>query len=91
MFIVIAYDIVSDRRRQRLAKLLSGYGDRVNYSVFECEVQPKQFMRLQENIAKHLDAREDRVRYYELCANCRSHIRVQGNTVVAPLEPVVVI
>ena len=35
-FVVIAYDIVDDKHRTKISKLLEGYGERVNYSVFEC-------------------------------------------------------
>lgn len=40
---VIAYDVSDDRRRSRLASLLSRYGSRLQLSVFECELQPEQF------------------------------------------------
>lgn len=36
MFYLISYDIPDDRRRVRVAKTLKDYGDRVQYSVFEC-------------------------------------------------------
>ena len=80
MFVVIAYDIVCDRRRQRLAKLLSGYGERVNFSVFECDLKPRQFDRLQQRIAKSINPDEDRVRFYELCLDCLKRVQVQGRT-----------
>jgi CRISPR associated protein Cas2 len=39
MIVIIAYDITDDRRREDVAMLLSGYGPRVQLSVFECDVQ----------------------------------------------------
>lgn len=80
MFVVIAYDIVCDRRRQRMANLLAGYGERVNYSVFECDLRSRQLEDLQGRIIKLIDSKEDRVRYYELCVDCRKRIRLNGQT-----------
>lgn len=89
MFVVIAYDIVCDRRRDRVARLLSGYGERVNYSVFECDVRERQFEKLQKRMLQLIDPNEDRVRYYELCLNCRVRIRENGKRVPIEKEPLV--
>ncbi|MBC7317262.1 MAG: CRISPR-associated endonuclease Cas2, partial [Chloroflexi bacterium] len=41
-FYVISYDIPNDRHRLRIAHLLEGYGERVQYSVFEVWLTEKQ-------------------------------------------------
>ena len=89
MYVVVAYDIVSDRRRYRLSKTLSAFGERVNYSVFECEVRRRQFEGLQLDVERTIDPAEDSVRYYELCLDCRKRIRVSGKSVLLTGEPVV--
>jgi CRISPR/Cas system-associated endoribonuclease Cas2 len=38
--IVVSYDIPDDRRRLRLAHALKDFGVRVQYSVFECHLEP---------------------------------------------------
>ena len=43
---VISYDIVSDRLRNKVAKVLLGYGKRVQYSVFECRISQEKFEEL---------------------------------------------
>lgn len=86
MFVVIAYDVVCDRRRGRIAKLLEGYGERVNYSVFECELRPRQFDTLHRRIELLIDSREDRIRYYELCLDCRKRIQVNGQITPLPTD-----
>lgn len=43
---MIAYDSPSNKRRRKLAKLLEGYGERLQGSVFECRLQPHQLRRL---------------------------------------------
>ena len=48
MFVLVAYDISSTRRRNKIAKVLSRYGDRVNLSVFECEFKTAAQFFLEE-------------------------------------------
>ena len=86
MFIVIAYDIVCHRRRQRLAKMLAGFGERVNYSVFECDLRPRQFASIQKKVEKLINLKEDRVRYYELCLDCQRRIQAVGQTATPPSD-----
>ena len=47
---VIAYDSWSNKRRRKLAKLLEGYGERLQWSVFECRLQPHQLRRLRQRL-----------------------------------------
>lgn len=37
---VVAYDSPNNKRRRKLAKLLEGYGERLQWSVFECRLHP---------------------------------------------------
>lgn len=43
---LIAYDIASDARRNRIAKLLQAHGDRLQYSVFLVDTKPSRLLRL---------------------------------------------
>lgn len=45
MTYVISYDIESNKIRTKLAKLLEGYGVRIQYSVFECSLSDKRFKK----------------------------------------------
>ena len=78
MFIVVTYDIVDNRQRLRLAKVLSNYGQRVQKSVFECQLEDRQYLKMRKEIDKLLDLEEDSVRYYFLCASCRRNVEVSG-------------
>jgi len=49
---LIAYDITDDRRRGRVAKSLSTYGDRVQYSVFVCDLKPARCVRLRSALIR---------------------------------------
>lgn len=73
-FIVIAYDISNTRRRNKIVKLLSEYGRRVNLSVFECMLTDSQFLRLKKDIASLTIRSKDRIIYYPLCLDCYSKI-----------------
>ncbi|MGH4020621.1 MAG: CRISPR-associated endonuclease Cas2 [Pseudonocardiaceae bacterium] len=67
--VVVAYDIVDDRRREDVASLLSGHGPRVQLSVFECEVGSIDELRalraaLRAALRERIDPLEDQVRLY---------------------------
>lgn len=64
---VIAYDTPDDRRRRRLARLLEGYGVRVQDSVFECWLDGRQRADLVRRLRRELDEAVDKVRIYTLC------------------------
>ena len=76
---LISYDISVDQRRNRLAKLLEGYGSRVQYSVFECDLTPAQWKSLRQQITKLVVIAEgDSVRMYQLCAATNAPGRSMG-------------
>jgi CRISPR-associated protein Cas2 len=62
---VIAYDSPCDKRRRKLAKLLQGYGERLQWSVFECRLQPHQLLRLRQGLER-IAAPQDSVRIWML-------------------------
>ena len=62
MIVIAAYD---DRRREDVAMLPSGYGPRVQLSVFECDVpSADEQPRLRAAIGDRIDTLEDQVRLY---------------------------
>lgn len=73
LFYLIIYDLpdtkAANKRRQRLHKLLSGYGKWTQYSVFECFLTAVQFAKLQIDIEKQIKPNEDSVRIYVLDAS----------------------
>lgn len=58
---VIAYDVVNDARRVRVAKKLQAYGDRVQFSVFWVAVSPAKLVRLKAALVELIDRNEDSV------------------------------
>ena len=75
MFVVICYDIPDDKRRNRVGKLLEGYGNRVQKSVFECDLKPDNLSTLKLRLGKMIK-KEDTLRYYYLCAQCLPKVEV---------------
>lgn len=80
---VIAYDIPDDKRRTRVHKLLSGFGRWTQYSLFECFLTKKELVLLRSKLAEHLEAAQDSVRFYPLCASCLGKVETVGGPLPA--------
>lgn len=79
MFVLVAYDIASTRRRNKVVGILSDYGERVNLSVFECAFKSEKMMvGVQSEVEAIIDAKQDHVRYYPICRSCLRKTFVQG-------------
>jgi len=75
MFSVVCYDIPDDRRRNKVGKILEGFGARVQKSVFECDIKPDHMELLKKKLTRVIKE-DDTVRYYYLCANCIGKVEV---------------
>lgn len=65
MIVLVCYDIADDGRRENVAALLSGFGPRVQLSVFECLVRSRDELReLRADLRKRIDPLEDQIRLY---------------------------
>ncbi len=80
---VIAYDIPDDKRRTKVHKLLSGFGKWTQFSLFECFLAKKELVLLRSKLAEHLEAAQDSVRFYPLCANCLDKVETVGGPLPA--------
>ena len=67
---LIAYDIEDDKKRKKISDELEAFGYRVNYSVFECELNPTKLKRLREKLEELVDKKYDSLRFYHICENC---------------------
>jgi len=68
MLTLLAYDIADPRRLARVAKTCEDYGVRVQYSVFECHLEPDDFDTLWLKLLDLIDEKEDRLVAYRLDA-----------------------
>jgi CRISPR-associated protein Cas2 len=87
MLTVIAYDIADDRRRQRVSSFLEDHGERVNFSVFECDLDRREFVQVQTQLRRLINRREDRVVFYRLCEECRGRRTTLGQLPEEPSGP----
>jgi len=78
MMYVISYDVVDDKKRRHLAKYLESYGVRVQYSVFETELNEQQLNALIKGIKKKINLSEDTVRIYPIQKDLRERIVTIG-------------
>jgi CRISPR-associated protein Cas2 len=71
MLIIVTYDVSTEtragrRRLRRVAKACEGVGQRVQKSVFECEVSEMQFEQLERTLVAEIDEAEDNLRFYRI-------------------------
>lgn len=87
---VIAYDVPDDKRRGKIARLLEGYGVRVQKSVFEADLDDRGYRDLRRRLTRWIVEQEDSVRFYPLCVQCRGQVETIGRLGVM-VEPDVLI
>lgn len=68
-YILIIYDIKADEHRTKFAKLLEGYGFRVQKSAFELFISASKLEKLLKKIPYYIDENEDSIRIYKLMGN----------------------
>jgi CRISPR-associated protein Cas2 len=78
MYTMVSYDIVNDKTRTRVMKFLKDFGNRVQLSVFECDLDNDQYARMKEGVEKLINKKKDRVRYYRLCKGCMDRVVISG-------------
>lgn len=94
--VLVSYDVAVTRpggkRRLRLvAKECVNFGQRVQCSVFECLVDPAQWVALKSSLEKIIDPEVDSLRYYHLGSNWKPHVEHIGAKPTLDLEgPIVV-
>lgn len=74
---LICYDISDNSRRYFVDKELQGYGERVQWSAFECVVSANQFKALYKAL-ENIITDEDKINYYPLCHWCKDKRQGQG-------------
>lgn len=94
--VVVSYDVSTvdpegAGRLRRVAKVCKDYGQRVQFSVFECVVDPARWTFFREKLIKEIDPEHDSLRFYFLGANWRRRIEQVGTKKsVDPEGPLIV-
>jgi len=71
MFAILIYDISSNKEKKKnnytvICKTVENYLQRVQYSVFEGEIQPHSLKELRHKLKKHIDKSFDSIIIYTL-------------------------
>ncbi len=83
MFMIVSYDVSTvekggQRRLRRVARACKDFGQRVQYSVFECIVDPAQWAKLKERLVSEIDPEKDSLRFYYLGSNWKRRVEHVG-------------
>lgn len=83
MLMLVTYDVSTStaagrRRLRRVARACLDYGQRVQNSVFECEVEPAQWVALKARLTSEIEPSEDSLRFYRLGAEGRRRVEHMG-------------
>ena len=81
--VLVSYDVSTvDKRGQarlrRVAKACLDFGQRVQNSVFECEIDPAQWVALKDRLEGIIDPAQDSLRYYFLGSNWQRRVEHVG-------------
>ena len=83
MLVLVTYDVAVQieggaKRLRRVARACQDWGQRVQLSVFEIEVDPAQWTRLKARLEEVIDPRHDSLRYYYLGSNWMRRVEHVG-------------
>ncbi len=83
MFILVTYDVetvseLGQKRLRQVARICKDYGQRVQNSVFECEVTEAQYTILKNELTNVIDSKLDSIRLYHLNENKMHSIEMIG-------------
>lgn len=83
MYILVVYDVDTTTkegaiRLRHVAKACINYGQRVQNSVFECDLSEAQFCLLKDILSNIIDKKKDSVRIYYLSKNFARRVETLG-------------
>lgn len=83
MEILVTYDVSTEtregrRRLRRVATICLGFGQRVQQSVFECQVTPAQLEELEDRLVRTMDVSQDSIRIYRLAEPRQRYLKIHG-------------
>jgi CRISPR-associated protein Cas2 len=83
MLVLVSYDVNTQdaegrKRLRNLAKLCQNWGQRVQFSVFECIVDPAQWAAVKGRLVRTMNQEKDSLRFYYLGANWKGRVEHVG-------------
>jgi CRISPR-associated protein Cas2 len=95
MVVLVTYDVstvdAAGRRLRQVAKVCEDFGQRVQNSVFECLLEPADWVMLKAKLLKIYEPTEDSLRFYFLGRNWRRRVEHHGaKKMLDPEKPIIV-
>jgi CRISPR-associated protein Cas2 len=96
MMILVTYDVRTDskegkRRLRRVARACEDWGQRVQFSVFECDLDPAQWTALRARLIDIIDPETDSLRFYQLGAEWRRRVEHIGAKTATDMDGLLII
>jgi CRISPR-associated protein Cas2 len=63
---IVSYDVSHPKRLRKVFKLMRGYGDHLQLSVFRCELSPRELFELRGKLGRVINAGEDQVLFVDV-------------------------
>ena len=63
---LVCYDITDDKRLKRVFKICRNYGNHLQYSVFECDLNESEKIKLEEEFRQVINYNEDQILFVSL-------------------------
>jgi CRISPR-associated protein Cas2 len=63
---LVCYDIADEKRLRAVFQTMRNYGDHLQYSIFECQLTPTDFVRCRGELASIIHHGEDQVLFVDL-------------------------
>ena len=88
--VLVTYDVAKDetgaRRLRRVSKACQDYGQRVQFSVFECVMDPAVWVKLKNRLIDEIDPAKDSLRFYYMGSNWQHKVEHVGAKCPMDLE-----
>ena len=96
MMVLVSYDVSTQmaegrRRLRRVAKICQNHGQRVQFSVFECLVDPARWVVFRQKLIDEISTEKDSLRFYYLGANWKRRVEHIGAKETRDPEGVLII
>lgn len=91
MMVLVSYDVMTSseggkKRLRKVAKECTNFGQRVQFSVFQCNVDPAQWAQLRARLINIIDEEKDSLRFYFLGSNWKRRVEHVGAKKTVDLE-----
>lgn len=96
MLVVVSYDVSTvepegQKRLRRVARVCKDYGQRVQFSVFECEIDPARWTLFRQRLIDEIDPEVDSLRFYLLGSNWKRRVeQIGAKKSYDPNDPLIV-